>query len=82
MKQDKETGYLDRPGAIRKLWIILFIICALTVVPDFFLEREPHFSVDHYFGFYALLGFIACAVSILVAKAVGFILKRKENYYD
>jgi hypothetical protein len=54
----------------------------LTVVPDFFLKREPHFSVDYYFGFYALLGFIACAVSILVAKAVGFILKRKENYYD
>jgi hypothetical protein len=82
MKQEKESDYLERPGTIRKLWIILFIICGLTVVPDFFLKREPHFGVDHYFGFYALLGFIACAVLILFAKAVGYILKRREDYFD
>jgi hypothetical protein len=85
MKQEKETGYLERPGTIRKLWVILFIICGLTVVSDIFLRgepHEPHFGIDHYFGFYAFLGFVACAVLILFAKAVGFILKRKENYYD
>jgi len=85
MKQEKESYFLERPGAIRKLWIILYIICALTVVSDFFIERgphEPHFAVDHYVGFYALLGFVACSVSILFAKVAGFILKRKEDYFD
>ena len=81
MKQEK-PGYLERPGAIRKLWIILFIVCGLTVLPEFFLESEPHFGVDHYFAFHALLGFIACAVLILLAKVAGFILKRKEDYFD
>ena len=85
MEREKETGYLEKPGTIRKLWIILCIICALTVVLDFFFRNEPHephFGVDHYYGFYAFLGFVACAVSILVAKVVGFVLKRKEDYYD
>ena len=37
---------------------------------------------DGFIGFYAVFGFTACAVLILLAKVIGKVLKVKENYYD
>ncbi|MDX1764082.1 MAG: hypothetical protein R3231_07150 [bacterium] len=80
--KDEKQYWLERPGSIRKLWILLWAICALTVLPDFFLHRHPHFGIDHISGFFALLGFVACAILILAAKVISFVLKKKVNYYD
>jgi hypothetical protein len=82
MDEKKEFDYFDRPETIRKLWMLLYAVCALTVVPDFFTHRHSYFGIDHWFGFYAALGFVACAVLILISKIIGFVLKVKENYYD
>jgi hypothetical protein len=41
-----------------------------------------HFEIEQLFGFYAVYGFVACAVLILVAKALGLLIKRDERYYD
>lgn len=64
------------------LWILLFVVCGLTIVPDFFTHRHPHFGFDGFVGFYAIFGFVACAVLILLAKLISKILKVKVNYYD
>ena len=64
------------------LWILLFTVCVLLLIPDFILQKEPHFGLDSFWGFYAILGFVACAVLILLSKIIGFVLKVKENYYD
>jgi hypothetical protein len=82
MKQKKEFNYFNRPETIRKLWIMLYVICGLTIVPDFFTHRHSYFGFEGFFGFYALLGFISCSVLILLSKALGLLLKTKENYYD
>jgi hypothetical protein len=79
---DKTPALLERPATIRLLWLLLYAVCALTVLAELFVERHPHFSVDGVFGFYALLGFIACALLIVAAKGFGWLLKRKEDYYD
>ena len=78
----EKQGFLDRPGSIRKLWILLYVVCGLTLVPELFITRKPHFAYDDIFGFYALMGFVACALLILIAKGIGFILKKSEGYYD
>ena len=39
-------------------------------------------SATNWFGFYVLLGFIACSAAILLAKGLGLFLKARENYYD
>jgi hypothetical protein len=80
--QKKYTDFFERPGTIKALWVLLFAVCALTLVPDFFIHRHPHFAYDDKFGFFALLGFVACALLILLAKGIGFVLKKKEDYYD
>jgi len=82
MKQKKEFDYFDRPETIKKLWILLYVVCVLTTVPDFFTERHAYFGIDGYFGFFALLGFISCAVLILFSKLIALVLKTKEDYYD
>jgi hypothetical protein len=38
--------------------------------------------VEAWPGFYAVFGFIACVVIILVSKLLGFALKVREDYYD
>jgi hypothetical protein len=82
MNPKKEFDYFDRPKVRHRLWILLYIVCALTVVPDLFVHRHPHFGFDGFVGFYALFGFAACAVLILFSKLVGRVLKVNEDHYD
>lgn len=82
MDEKKTFDFFDRPSVIRKLWILLYVVCGLTLIPDFFTHREPHFGFDGFFGFYALLGFLSCAALILLSKLIGLILKTREDYYD
>lgn len=79
---DEKKSMLEQPATIRILWIVLWAVCGLTLVAELFVDRHASFGIDHYFGFYALLGFVACAVLILLAKGIGFVLKKPENYYD
>jgi hypothetical protein len=69
-------------AAIRWLWRIFIALLALTVLAELVVEAHPHFAVERVFGAYALYGFAACAALILLAKALGLILKRPDTYYD
>lgn len=77
----KEFNWFDHASSRRLLWWLLWITCGLTVVAEVFIHRHPHFDVDGFFAFYGIMGFIGCAAMILGAKALGFILKRGEEYY-
>lgn len=68
--------------SIRILWIVFIAVLAATVVAQPFVDWHPHFAVESFFGFNALYGFLACAALILVAKAIGLLVKRPEDYYD
>jgi hypothetical protein len=86
----------DQPTVSRKFWIALSVTCAVSILlelivvlaPD--LHRHEHFessdsafaSATNGFGFYVVLGFLACSSAILLAKGLGLLLKKKENYYD
>jgi di/tricarboxylate transporter len=59
---------------------------ALSVGGDFLLslrEAHPEFWWHHIWGFFALLGFAACILLVLLAKLLGhYWLQRKEDYYE
>ncbi|MGH6925487.1 MAG: hypothetical protein ACRED5_17305 [Propylenella sp.] len=76
-----EDHWLARPKTIRRLWIafVVVLVCLVTVDP---LRSDAHFTVEALFGFGAWFGFLACAALILIAKALGFFLKRPDSYYD
>lgn len=76
------THWLVRPETIRKLWIALYGILALTLLPDLFVKQYSHFGFDDTKGFYAAYGFLACVAMVLLAKVLGAVLKREDTYYD
>lgn len=80
--KDFKTGYFDQPKTKKMLWILLWGICILSVILQLFVHTESHFEEVDFFGFYAVLGFVSCAVCIVVAKLLGLFLKKKEDYYD
>ena len=82
MASKKEFDLFDHPKTRKFLWILLYSSCLLTIILEVFLHRHGHFVIDGFFGFYALLGFVACSIAIFLAKVLGLILKTREDYYD
>ncbi len=82
MRDGKEFDFFDRPSTRRMLWIALWGACAIVVLLQVFAAPEPHFGFDGFIGYTALFGFIACTALILIAKGLGFILKKPVDYYN
>ena len=77
-----KQNWFYKESSIKKLWIGSGIVLALTVVAEFFVKLHPHFEVESYFGFHAVYGFLACVVMVVFAKGLGYLIKRKDDYYD
>ena len=77
-----DDHWLTRPATIRRLWIALYAILALTVLAQLGIKVKGYFGIDGWFGFGAIFGFASCVAMVLVAKALGAVLKRPEDYYD
>ena len=83
MNDDRQDDHwLVRPATIKKLWWIFSIVLALTVLAQAFIYIKGYFSVDGWFGFGAVFGFLSCLAMVVFAKLLGFVLKRDEDYYD
>ena len=54
---------------------------AVVLAAELFVSGGAHFPVEARFGFSAAYGFVACAVLIVVARALGLLLKRRDDYY-
>ena len=67
---------------LRRLWLVFILILAASVVAELFIAPQPHFAVERLFAFNAVYGYLACAFLVLLAKALGLLLKRRDTYYD
>ena len=67
---------------VRRLWIAFIAVLVATVGAELLVSPEPHFAVERLFGWNAIYGFLACAAMILLAKALGLLIKRPDDYYD
>lgn len=66
---------------MRVVWITFAVILPPTLVAEYFIHPHAEFVVDGSRFFYAWFGFASCVVIVVVSKLLGFVLKRKENYY-
>jgi len=73
--------WLDDPKHVRLLWRGFIAVLALTLGAQFVVDLHPAFALEAWFGFYAAFGFAACALMILAAKLLGFLIKRPDSYY-
>jgi len=50
---------------------------------EFLLNKHPHFGWEAWPEFFAVYGFVACVVLVIVAKYfLRPLVKRDEDYYD
>ncbi len=83
-----ETGgigddhWLVRPVTVRRIRFVGTAVLLLTLIPDLFIEQHADFGVEDGFGFFAWYGFGSCVALVLIARALGTLLKRSERYYD
>ena len=91
MSETPEKPFVpDKPTVSRRFWIALWLTCGASVLLELLAHRHVHFknvdsdfaSATNWFGFYVALGFVACSGAILLAKGLGLLLKKKEDFYD
>lgn len=74
--------WLVRRSTITLLWIVFAVVLAITVGAETIADRHGYFALDGMLGFNAWYGFGACVIMILLAKLLGAVLKRRDDYYD
>mgnify|MGYP001264201711 FL=1 len=72
----------DKPQNVRRVLWALVAVCIATIGADFFYHRHIVHPWEGVWGFYAIYGFVACVVLVLVAKELRKLLMRAEDYYD
>ena len=78
---EKKHIFDDSRNVRRVLWALL-ATCGFLLIADFIFHRHVVHPWEALWGFYALFGFVACVVLVLVAKGMRKYLMRKEDYYD
>jgi hypothetical protein len=83
MSDEKENPHLfDRPENVERLLNGFYTICILLVLADFVVHRHIGFGWEKIPAFYAIYGFVACVLLVLIAKKIRNVVMRKEDYYD
>ena len=77
-----DDHWLTREATIRRLWVVFAIGLLALLLMDLVVHHHSHFGVDGTFGFGAWFGFASCVALVLGAKALGWMLKRPDTYYD
>ena len=81
MQRDRQHIF-DKPENVRRLLRLLYLVCALLLAADLFVHRHVEHGWESLWGFYAIYGFAACVLLVLLAKQLRKLLKRPEDYYD
>jgi hypothetical protein len=76
-----DDAWLSRPSTIRLLWWVFAVVLAASVLAQLLFKVKGYFGIDGWLGFGAGFGFLACVAMVLVAKVLGWFLKRDEDYY-
>jgi phosphatidylserine synthase len=70
------------PKAVRKIILILYVICAVCVLLDFTYTKHGHYDFENIVGFHAVYGFVSCVLLVIAATQMRRFVKRDEDYYD
>jgi hypothetical protein len=83
MSSDNGKRYLfDDPRNVRRVVRGLVVACVILVGLDLVAHRHVAHPWEGVFGFYAVYGFVACVLLVLLAKEMRKLLMRDEDYYE
>lgn len=78
---DDRGHWLTRPATVRVLWGVFALVLSTTVAIQRFVPVKATFGLDGTFAFAAWFGFAACLLMVLLARVLGWLVKRPEDYY-
>lgn len=82
-KQDDKPGIFDNPRNVKRLLVTFFTLTGLILLVDVVYHKHAIFPWEGYFGFYAVYGFVACVILVIISKYIlRPLVMRKEDYYD
>lgn len=71
------------PTRKRNLLTGLFVAAlVLSVLAQLTFASHPYFELDGKIWFYPVFGFASSILLVLISKLVGFVLKRRETYWE
>ena len=79
---DEKPHLFDKPENVNRFLSGFYIVCGLLFVLDFVIHRHASRDWEQLPGFYAIFGFVAFVVLVIVAKLMRKLLMRREDYYD
>ena len=65
----------------KRLWFYFSVALIATLVADLFTHPHDTFVIEAVPFFYAIFGFVSCALIVIISKIAGLVLKRPEGYY-
>ena len=74
--------WLDKSSNVKKLLVGLYLLCACLLLIDAIYRRHAILTMENWFGFYGIYGFIACVILVLAAKELRKLVARAEHYYE
>ena len=73
----------DKPENVQRVLRIFFSCLVVLLIGDFFVHQHAFFGWEAWPEFYAVYGFVACVVLVLISKYVlRPLVMRDEDYYD
>ncbi len=80
-KADKKHIF-DDPKNIQRLLTGFYILCGALVIADFIIHRHTSLDWEKIPAFYALYGFMAYVLLVVLSNFLRKLVMREENYYD
>jgi hypothetical protein len=68
---------------VRVCLVALALLVLVDAIPGVVDKEHAHTQAEHWPGFWAVFGFVGCAILILASKAFGHAgIMQREDYYD
>jgi hypothetical protein len=81
MNADGKSYLFDDPRNVRRVVRGLFATCVGLLGLELVIHRHLAHPWEELFGFYALYGFVACVLLVLLAAEMRKLVMRGEDYY-
>ncbi len=81
-KQDEKRHLFDDPKNVKRAIYWLIAVCSVALLTEFAVYRHVDHPWESLFGFYALYGFSAYVLLVLISRELRKVIMRGEDYYD